>query len=211
MAKFDKIYKYYNYQKLNSKGTIPGTVTGLVATKAGLVSPLSSVNGRSRDWIRSHILQLPVSVRNRCRSPPNGFSFKSREAVEPNGCALPLWALTQGCIQTRRVWRHGPAQQLGVAVVFQQFDLLPVSRFLVFTIEPIPKSKLLFALEPLPKRVGVFAPKQSSTSEFVFVTIPKSNCFGSHFAMFARAGSQFGLSLALVFAPKQFQRQNSSL
>ena len=71
-------------------------------------------------------------------------------AVEPSGCALPLWDSARGCIQTRLVWRHGPAQQLGVAVVFKQFDLLPVSRFPVFTLEPIPKSQLLFALRPLP-------------------------------------------------------------
>ena len=48
-----------------------------------------------------------------------------------------------------------------------------------------------------------FRAKTISTSEFVFLTIPKSNCFGARFAMFARAGNQFGFSLALVFVPDE--------
>ena len=131
-------------------------------------------------------------------------------AVEPSGCALPLWDSAQGCIQTRRVWRRGPAQQLGVAVVFQQFDLLPVSPFPRTHTGTGSKVETSFRFETTSDVSRSFRTKTKFDIRLVFLTIPKSNCFGARFAIFARAGSQFGFSLALVFAPKQFQLRNSS-
>ena len=64
--------------------------------------------------------------------------------------------------------------------------------------------------DPEDARVS-FRAHPTSTSEFVFATIPKPNCFGARIVMFARAGSHFDFSLALVFAPKQFRLRNSSL
>ena len=46
-----------------------------------------------------------------------------------------------------------------------------------------------------------FQSKTNSTMKFVFLTIPKSNCFGAHSGTYSRAGSRFASSLALVSVP----------
>ena len=43
--------------------------------------------------------------------------------------------------------------------------------------------------------------QNNSPMKFVFLTIPKSNCFGAPFGTISRAGGRFASSLALVFVP----------